>query len=88
MSLLVVGSTAYDTIHTPHHEPIECLGGSSTHFALAARWFTEVRLVSVVGKDFRDQDVQLLQEKGIRTEGLEVAERRDLPLDGRVQRRT
>ncbi|PIE22476.1 MAG: sugar kinase [Planctomycetota bacterium] len=73
MSVLVVGSTAYDTIHTPFAGPKECLGGSATHFALSARWFNEVRLVSVVGEDFKDSDVQMLKDQGIKTEGLEIA---------------
>ncbi len=74
MSLLVVGSTAYDTIHTPQGAREECLGGSATYFSLAARFFGEVRLVSVVGRDFRDADLDLLRERDIRTDGLEVAE--------------
>ena len=51
MSLLVVGSTAFDTVETPHGTAKDCLGGSSTYFSLAARLFTQVRLVSVVGAD-------------------------------------
>ena len=73
MSVLVVGSTAYDTIHTPHAEPIQCLGGSAVHFALSARWFGDVRLVSVVGEDFPDSDVEMLKKHGVQTNGLEVA---------------
>jgi len=72
MSLLVVGSTAFDSIETPHGNAADCLGGSSTYFALAARLFTEVRLVSVVGEDFPAGSREMLQSKGIRLEGLEV----------------
>jgi sugar/nucleoside kinase (ribokinase family) len=72
MTLLVVGSTAFDTIETPHGVAADCLGGSSTHFSLAARLFTAVRLVSVVGKDFPDEFHQLLQQRGVDLEGLEV----------------
>ena len=71
MTLLVVGSTAFDTVETPHGEARDCLGGSSTYFALAARLFTKVRLVSVVGEDFPEQHRTMLQEHGIDLEGLE-----------------
>lgn len=71
MNLLVVGSTAFDTIETPHGNAARCLGGSSTYFALAARMFTPVRLVSVVGEDFPDAHRQLLQSKGVDLAGLE-----------------
>ncbi|MCB9890068.1 MAG: sugar kinase [Planctomycetes bacterium] len=74
MSVLVVGSTAYDTIETPEGSRADCLGGSSTYFSLAARFFAPVRLVSVVGKDFRDDDIELLRSKGIETDGLEIAD--------------
>ncbi|MEQ1631016.1 MAG: PfkB family carbohydrate kinase [Planctomycetota bacterium] len=71
MNLLVVGSTAFDTIETPHGTANRCLGGSSTYFALAARMFTPVRLVSVVGQDFPDEHKRLLSSKGIDLAGLE-----------------
>jgi hypothetical protein len=61
MSLLVVGSTAFDTIETPHGNAADCLGGSSTYFSLAARLFTPVRLVSVVGADFPPSTAKLLE---------------------------
>lgn len=72
MTLLVVGSTAFDTIETPHGKAERCLGGSSTYFSLAAAMFSEVRLVSVVGEDFPDEYRQTLRAKGVRLEGLEV----------------
>lgn len=71
MNLLVVGSTAFDTIETPHGSAKRCLGGSSTYFALAARMFTDVRLVSVVGEDFPKEHEQLLQSRGVDLAGLE-----------------
>ncbi len=71
MSLLVVGSTAFDTVETPHGTATDCLGGSSTYFSLAARLFTEVRLVSVVGTDFPPQHRKLLEERGIDISGVE-----------------
>ncbi len=71
MSLLVVGSTAFDTVETPHGTAKDCLGGSSTYFSLAARLFTQVRLVSVVGADFPAQHRKLLEERGVDIAGLE-----------------
>ena len=72
MTLLVVGSTAFDTIETPHGTAAECLGGSSTYFSLAARLFTPVRLVSVVGQDFPAQHRQLLESRGVDLTGVET----------------
>lgn len=72
MSLLVVGSTAFDTVETPHGTAVDCLGGSSTYFALAARLFTKVRLVSVVGQDFPAKHRQLLEANGIDLTGVET----------------
>jgi cytidine kinase len=71
MSLLVVGSTAFDTIETPHGTAADCLGGSSTYFSLAARLFTQVHLVSVVGEDFPPQHRKLLEDRGVDLTGVE-----------------
>ena len=54
MAVVVVGSMAFDTVETPLGREDNCLGGSATHFGLAARLFTQVQLVSVVGEDFPD----------------------------------
>ncbi len=72
MAVLVVGSTAFDTVETPYGAREDCLGGSSTYFGLAAALFTEVRLVSVVGEDFPESSRKLLADRGMRLEGLEV----------------
>ncbi len=72
MAVLVVGSTAFDTVETPYGVRKDCLGGSSTYFGLAAVLFTEVRLVSVVGEDFPADSRKLLEDHGIRLDGLEV----------------
>ena len=71
MTLLVVGSTAFDTVETPFGVAKDCLGGSATYCALAARMFTKVRLVSVVGQDFPAEHRRLLREHGIDLAGLE-----------------
>ena len=71
MSLLVVGSVAYDGVETPHGKVERMLGGAGTYIALAASLFTQVRLVGVVGDDFAGEDEQLLAERGVDLEGLE-----------------
>ena len=52
MAILVVGSVAFDTIETPSGRAERCLGGAATHFSLAASYFTDVRVIAVVGEDF------------------------------------
>ena len=83
MTLLVVGSTAFDTIETPHGNAERCLGGSSTYFGLAARLFSPVRLVSVVGEDFPAEHKQLLSDRDIDLDGLEVKEGKTFAWHGR-----
>ena len=73
MSLLVVGSIAFDTIQTPYGKVEKCLGGSATYFSLAASYFTEVRVVGVVGEDFTAAEEAVLRERGVRTEGIQRA---------------
>ncbi len=73
MSLVVVGSVAYDGIETPHGRVERVLGGAATYIALAASYFTPVKIVAVVGDDFAGQDYDLLAERGIGLEGLERA---------------
>ncbi len=73
MSILVVGSVAFDTIETPHGSADHCLGGAATHFALAASYFTKVRVIAVVGEDFSPQHEKVLTDRGIDTEGIEHA---------------
>jgi sugar/nucleoside kinase (ribokinase family) len=70
MSIVAVGAVAYDTIETPHGTVTGALGGSLTYFALAARFFGPVSIVAAVGDDFREEDRQLLIERGIDTRGL------------------
>jgi sugar/nucleoside kinase (ribokinase family) len=71
MSLVVVGSVAYDGIETPHGRVDRILGGACTYIALVASYFTKVRIVAVVGDDFAKEDEQLLAGRGIDLEGLE-----------------
>src|SRR6202789_1494287 len=71
MSLVVVGSVAYDGVETPHGRVDRMLGGAATYISLAASYFTQTRLVAVVGDDFAPEDTQLLLSHGIDLEGLE-----------------
>ncbi len=74
MSILVVGSVAFDSIETPHGQVERCLGGAATHFALAASFFTQVRVIAVVGEDFSAQHEAVLTARGIDTAGIEHAQ--------------
>jgi sugar/nucleoside kinase (ribokinase family) len=71
MSLIVVGSVAYDGVETPHGRVDRMLGGAATYISLAASYFTKVRIVAVVGDDFAQEDTDLLTSRGIDLEGLE-----------------
>ncbi len=70
MSILVVGSVAFDTVFTPSGEGRDLLGGSATHFSVAASYFTPVRLVAVVGDDFGEEHLAVLREHRVDLEGL------------------
>lgn len=73
MSLLVVGSMAFDAIETPFGKTDKIIGGAATYISLAASYFcSDIRLVSVVGGDFPQDFVANMQERGCRTEGLQV----------------
>jgi len=71
MSVLVVGSTALDSIRTPYRENPRLLGGSASHAAVAAAFFAPVRLVGVVGDDFPARHVTMFKKLGIDLEGLQ-----------------
>jgi sugar/nucleoside kinase (ribokinase family) len=71
MSILVVGSVAFDTLETPSGKRERVLGGAATHFSLAASFFTKVRVVGVVGEDFTAEDEAVMTSKGVDTTGIE-----------------
>lgn len=73
MSVLIVGTTALDSIKTPKAENPRLLGGSASHAAVAASFFAPVRLVGVVGEDFPEKYVRLYRRHGICLEGLQRA---------------
>ncbi len=73
MSLLVVGSVAFDALESPYGKVERALGGAATYFAVAASFFTPVNLVGIVGDDFTENDAQVFRGRRIDLEGLERA---------------
>jgi sugar/nucleoside kinase (ribokinase family) len=71
MSMVIVGSVAYDGVETPHGKVDRMLGGACTYIALAASYFTKPKIVAVVGDDFAQEDFDLLASRGIDLTGLE-----------------
>jgi cytidine kinase len=71
MSLVVVGSIAFDAVKTPFGEREKMLGGSAVHFSLAASFFTDVRVVGPVGDDFGETEYEVLHSRGVNTDDVE-----------------
>ncbi len=71
MTLLVVGSVAFDSVRGPRGSVDRMLGGTATYFSIAASYFTQVRVVGVVGDDFGEEHHNVLLERGVCTQGLE-----------------
>jgi cytidine kinase len=74
MSLVVVGSIAFDAVKTPFGERERMLGGSAVHFSLAASFFSDVRVVGPVGDDFGDEEYAVLRDRGVNTDDIEHVE--------------
>ncbi len=74
MSLLVVGSVALDTIETPFGKVEDAVGGSAMYFSASASYFTDVRLVAVIGEDFPGEPLEFLGRRGVDLEGLHRTE--------------
>jgi sugar/nucleoside kinase (ribokinase family) len=74
MSVLVVGSVAYDDVTSPSGSVKSVLGGAATYFALAASYFTKVRMVAVVGDDFGPEEEDVFHRHGIDIRGIERAQ--------------
>src|SRR5687767_760178 len=83
MSILVVGSVAFDTVETPFGRAERVLGGSASFFSVAASFFEPVNLVAVVGSDFAQSDLEALAAHGIDLEGLQRAEGKTFYWEGR-----
>ena len=73
MSILVVGSVAFDTLKTPYGEREKIIGGSATYFSLAASYFTTPRVIGVVGDDFLPEHESVLNTRGVDTRGIQRA---------------
>jgi sugar/nucleoside kinase (ribokinase family) len=85
MSLLVIGTLAYDSIETTATKRAEVLGGSALYFSVAASAFQPVALVAVVGRDFRPGDLEMLARRGVDTSGVEHADGRTFRWSGRYE---
>lgn len=72
MSITVVGSIAYDAVRTPFGERERMLGGAATHFALAASFFDEVRVLGPIGSDFANADLATLTTRGTNTDDVDL----------------
>src|ERR1700680_2236370 len=73
MSIVAVGSVAFDTIASPSGKVQDVLGGAATYFALAASYFTDVRVVAIVGEDFTLDHENVLKKRRVDTRGIERA---------------
>jgi sugar/nucleoside kinase (ribokinase family) len=74
MGVTVVGSVAFDALETPFGNRDRILGGAATHFSMSASFFTDVRVVGVVGEDFGDEEFAVLHARGINTDDIEQIE--------------
>jgi len=74
MSVLVIGTVALDSVETPFGKHNRLLGGSATYFSISASYFTDVKLVAVVGEDFPKNYIRLLEDYGVDTSGLQIKE--------------
>ncbi len=83
MSLLIVGTVAFDAVETPHGKVGRMLGGAATYSAVAASYFAPVRLVSIVGEDFTHREHSIFRGRPIDTRGLERAPGRSFFWSGR-----
>ncbi len=85
MSLLAVGTLAYDSVETPSGRADEVLGGAATYFCYAASFFGPVRLMSIVGEDFRASDRELLAGRDVDLAGVEVVPGKSFRWAGRYE---
>ena len=73
MSIVVVGSVAFDSLKTPYGVREKVLGGAATYFSLSASYFTDVRVVGVVGEDFTAEHEAVMNKRGVDTRGIQHA---------------
>jgi len=85
MSLVIVGSVAFDTIRTPWGDREKIVGGSGTYCSLAASYFTRPRIVGVVGRDFPRKTIALLRSRGVDLAGLKVKAGKTFHWEGKYE---
>jgi len=85
MSILVVGSVAFDSIKTPFGEVDEVLGGSASYFSTSASFFTDVSLVAVIGDDFPQEHIDFLASRNIDLAGLQKSAGQTFRWKGRYE---
>ena len=83
--ILVVGTLAYDSIKSPEGKVEKALGGSANYFSLAACHFAKLRLVGVVGGDYRQQDRELLSSRNVDMEGVQVVDGKTFHWEGKYE---
>ncbi len=83
MSILIVGSVAFDTIETPFARKERVIGGSCTYSAIAASLFSDVGIVAVVGEDFKDEHFNILANKNVDTKGVQKQKGKSFFWEGR-----
>jgi sugar/nucleoside kinase (ribokinase family) len=86
MSLVIVGSVAFDTIETPFGRRARIVGGSGTYCSLAAGYFTHPRVVGVVGRDFPKKTIAFLKARGVDLRGLTVRSGKTFHWEGRYEK--
>jgi sugar/nucleoside kinase (ribokinase family) len=74
MSLLVIGSVAFDALETPFGKTDKIIGGSGTYISLSSSYFNPVNIVGVVGEDFLKSDLDMMKKHGINTDGIQIKE--------------
>jgi len=85
MSILVVGSVAFDSVATPFGEADDVLGGSASYFSTSASFFTDVQLVAVIGEDFPSQHIDFLNSRNIDLSGLQTSPGKTFRWKGRYE---
>ncbi len=85
MSILVVGSVAFDSVTTPFGEVDDVLGGSASYFSTSASFFTDVQLVAVIGEDFPQQHIDFLASRNIDLSGLQTSPGKTFRWKGRYE---
>ncbi len=85
MSILVVGSVAFDSIQTPFGKADDILGGSASYFSTSASFFTDVNLVAVIGDDFPQEHIDFLESRNVNLAGLQKTEGKTFRWKGRYE---